>query len=189
MVIRKTFVDIIRFSFFALISSSVFCVCSVNRYGYSGKRLVHRHVDVAKARDERAPPPVGRLVVQVVLERQPLEREPERAEPGQRGGHGHRVHVVLVQRHGQVKLAQPVAAGQHVAHAGRGRFVAHGQVQTEPAQPSQLAHALKHVVRHVRALPQAQRLQSAGSFQTCKHTKRTHVYYARSNSTVWASLD
>lgn len=127
---------------------------------------------VAETGGERPlPVAVGRLVVQVVLEREPLEREPEHPELLERRGLRGRVHVVRVQRQRQVQFPQSLATGQHVQHAGRRRLDALGQVQPEPLQLPKLAHPAQRVVRHVRALAQAQRLQPVGFLETCGHTE------------------
>lgn len=142
---------------------------SVDGHGDFGERLLDAEVNVTAETRRQRPLPVvvGRLIVHVVLERQPFERQPKYLKVLQLRGVRHRVHVVRVQRQRQVQLLDALAAGQHVQHAGRGRLVAVGQVQPEPAQPSQLAHPVQHAVRHVRARAQAQRLQPAGFFQTC----------------------
>jgi len=77
-----------------------------------------------------------------------------------------RGHVVGVQRQRQVQLAESFTAGQHVRHAGRCRLVAVGQVQPQVTQLPHLADLAQNVVRHVRTIGKAQRLQSGGAHET-----------------------
>lgn len=141
---------------------------SVDRNRDPGERLPDGELDaVGETSDQRLLPiVVGRLIVQVVLERQQLERQPERAELYQAAGRCGRGHVTGVQRQRQVQFPKPLASGKHIHHAVGRRLVAIGQVQTETVQLSHFTNPAQYVVGNVRTVGQAQRLQSGGIQET-----------------------